>query len=60
MRFVLTTHAHLDGVALSCPGHFGGERFHDDTAALERARELAGAAPIAVERETVRPRRAPR
>lgn len=60
MRFVITTHARLDGVFLSSPGHFGNLPFADDAAAAAHARELAGNRAFAIERERVRTRIIPR
>lgn len=53
MIFIIITHARLDGVFLSRPGHFGNLPFPDDAAAVEHARSVARAAPIAVERKTI-------
>lgn len=53
-RFIITRHAHLKGVSLSRPGHWGGVRFADEAAAREAARGHCADAVIEV--ATVRKR----
>lgn len=54
IRYIITTHRKLDGVALAKPGHWGGKRFSDDEAAEFAAQVDAGKMPFTIERETVR------
>lgn len=54
IRYIITTHAHMDGVGLSKPGHWGGIRYPDDAAASAAAEEDAKGKPLKIERETVR------
>lgn len=56
MMFIIITHARLEGVFLSRPGHFGNLPFADDAAALEHAKAIAKGAPIAVDRKIIRRR----
>lgn len=58
MRFIVTTHARLDGARLSCPGHWGNLPFPDAAAAEAEARRLARGSACAVEFQHVRSRRA--
>lgn len=54
IRYIITTHRHLDGVGLSKPGHWGGARYPDDAAAERAARADARGAAIVIDRETVK------
>lgn len=54
IRYIITTHAHLPGVGLSKPGHWGGMRHPDDAAAARAAEDDAKGKPFTIERETVR------
>lgn len=51
-RYLVTRHAHLDGVRLSKPGHWGNVPYPDEDAAETAARQDAQGAPIRIERRS--------
>jgi hypothetical protein len=52
-RYIITRHAHLEGVRLSMPGHWGNLPFEDDAAAVSYATRDAGGPP-SIERPPAR------
>lgn len=54
IRYVVTRHAHLDGVRLSRPGHWGNLPFPSDADATSYAIRDAGAADVMIDRPPVR------
>lgn len=52
IRYLVTRHAHLDGVRLSKPGHWGNVPFPDDDAAEKHAAQDAQGAPVRLERRS--------
>ena len=54
IRYIVTTHRHLEGVGLSRPGHWGGCRYPNDAEAETAARKDARGAAIVIDRETVK------
>lgn len=60
VTFIIITHARLEGVFLSRPGHFGNLPFADDAAAVTHARSVAGSTPMAIDRKVIGRRNIPR
>ena len=56
IRYIITTHSHMDGVGLSKSGHWGGFRYPDDAAASAAAETDAKGKPFKIDRQTVRKR----
>ena len=59
IRYIITSHAHLDGVRLSKCGHWGNIPFATEEEAREHAKADARANPHIIERERIKRRMSP-